>query len=528
MCSEVAMLKKYIDKFNKKSIFFILFLFTAFSILVYLFPLSGDDWAWGAQLGIDRLANGFENYNGRYAGNLLVLILTRSKVLRIIVMGTSFVCACIFPRMLSESKSVLFYMCGAVLFLLMPMETFVQAIVWTSGYSNYVPPILLIMLYFILIKNIFGHDMPRYSKGMPLLTVCIGFVSSLFMENVTLYNIVASVAVIIFCAIRFKRAYFTHILHFVGSILGALLMFSNSAYGFIATGEDTYRTTAFGGYFKLKEMIASHMDTVFELFFENNVIALFIFSLLCVGVCLLYLSNEESKKRKICGVIMTLINIVTLFIIYAKGQFKDWSVAMLSSRPVLVETAFLALISVTYFVSATIVIVICVKDKKTVYKSLFLLGGVAALIAPLMLVEPIGPRCFFPPYLMLITECVVLGVYIKDNLPLSKGAERLICASAMGVCVAMLFFFFNVYYTIHAYDVKRNEYLQKQIDAQTETVKMCKLPYSSWVWNGNPTYAPLDERYKLFYGIDKDVQFEFVEKEGFDIWAENFDGQLAE
>lgn len=517
------MLRKRIGKIDKKSMLFVVFLFLAFSILVYLFPFSGDDWAWGSQLGLDRLAGGFENYNGRYAGNLLVLLLTRSQILRIIIMGVSFACACTFPKLFSDGKGLTACVIGAVLFLLMPSGTFVQAVVWTSGYSNYVPPILLIMLYFILIKNIFGQGAPSYSRLMPIFAVFIGFVSSLFMENITLYNIAVSIAVIVFCAIRYKRAYFTHISYFVGSLLGALLMFSNSAYGFIAKGEDTYRTTALGGYFKLKEMLASHVDAVFEMFFENNIIALFIFSSLCAGVCLLYLSRAESKKRKTCGGIMTLINIVTLFLIYAKGRFVDWSVGMLSSRPVFVNTAFLTLISVMYFVSAAMVILLCVEERKVVYKSLFLLGSIAVLIVPLMVVEPIGPRCFFPPYLMLISVCVVLGVYINGELSLPKRGRMLICALSTAMCVSLLFFFFNVYHTIHVYDVKRNEYVQKQIDAQTDTVKMFNLPYSSCVWNGNPNYSPLDERYKLFYGIDEDIQFEFVDREEFDIWAENFD-----
>ena len=60
-------------------------------LLCYFFPYSGDDWAWGTQIGIDRLSTWFDNYNGRYAGNLLILILSRSKIIRIIVETLVFV-----------------------------------------------------------------------------------------------------------------------------------------------------------------------------------------------------------------------------------------------------------------------------------------------------------------------------------------------------------------------------------------------------------------------------------------------------
>ena len=53
------------------------------AILCYLFPYTGDDWAWGSKIGIDRLNNWFENYNGRYVGNLIVLAMTRSNPIQI-------------------------------------------------------------------------------------------------------------------------------------------------------------------------------------------------------------------------------------------------------------------------------------------------------------------------------------------------------------------------------------------------------------------------------------------------------------
>ena len=53
-------------------------LFVALSGLAFLFPLSGDDWSWGSSDGIGRLHDGFAGYNGRYLGNLSVLVLTRT------------------------------------------------------------------------------------------------------------------------------------------------------------------------------------------------------------------------------------------------------------------------------------------------------------------------------------------------------------------------------------------------------------------------------------------------------------------
>ena len=76
---------------NKKAlnrcIFTYLILFVILFFLCLLFPYSGDDWAWGSRIGIDRLSNWFDNYSGRYLGNLIVLALTRSNLLKAVTMS---------------------------------------------------------------------------------------------------------------------------------------------------------------------------------------------------------------------------------------------------------------------------------------------------------------------------------------------------------------------------------------------------------------------------------------------------------
>ena len=39
---------------NKKQIIFYSVIFAAFAVLAFLFPYSGDDWAWGSEIGMER------------------------------------------------------------------------------------------------------------------------------------------------------------------------------------------------------------------------------------------------------------------------------------------------------------------------------------------------------------------------------------------------------------------------------------------------------------------------------------------
>ena len=65
----------------------ILFAFFGFVYIMSTIPFCSDDWAWGASVGAQRLASHFRGYNGRYLGNLLILLLTKSNFIKTIGMA---------------------------------------------------------------------------------------------------------------------------------------------------------------------------------------------------------------------------------------------------------------------------------------------------------------------------------------------------------------------------------------------------------------------------------------------------------
>ena len=65
-------------------------IFVFLFILSYYFPYSNDDWVWGSKIGIERFENGFKDYNGRYLGNLLVILLTRSNIFKALLMTITY------------------------------------------------------------------------------------------------------------------------------------------------------------------------------------------------------------------------------------------------------------------------------------------------------------------------------------------------------------------------------------------------------------------------------------------------------
>ena len=127
-----------------------------FIILIFLcwmFPYTGDDWAWGSSIGIERLNTWFDNYSGRYVGNLIVLALTRSNLLKTITMAFMLTGIIYFVEKLTREKWT-FYL-SILLMIFLPKAVFRQAIVWTSGFSNYVMSVFFTLIYVDVYKRQF-------------------------------------------------------------------------------------------------------------------------------------------------------------------------------------------------------------------------------------------------------------------------------------------------------------------------------------------------------------------------------------
>ena len=161
-------------------------------------------------------------------------------------------------------------------------------------------------------------------------------------------------------------------------------------------------------------------------------------------------------------------------------------------------------------------------DRKTRLRVLFLLQSIPVLAAPLLVVNPVGERCLFASYMMLSAASVALLVYVMDRVRISAAAQKALVAVILSVCVVLMGMLVNIYRTVHQYDVLRNEYVRKQVDAGYKTVMMSRLPHEDQVWCSVPENL-WAERYKLFHGIDPDVEFELLEPVKFDEWMAAFD-----
>lgn len=476
-------------------------LFLCYAFLAWLFPYTGDDWSWGSSIGMDRLKIFFTDYNGRYAGNLLVLALTRSKLLDALVMAASFLLVCVLSYQYAEDRSKASLLMAACLYLLMPKDMWAQVAVWTAGFTNYVPSALIAGAYLVSVREITGQELSdqKDTPGRSVWMFVLAFVGALFVESITVFNICLAVAVIACMFLKFRTYRRAHIGFLLGSVTGALVMFGNGAYDRIAQGEDYYRHMPVGlrdtVYFALEQA-----EMILNCILSDN----FVFCVI-VSVLLLTLALLNMKSRKKRGLLPAVFHGGSLLLLW----WEETVSAAIMNRLVLPKLILhvIPLVAPLLYVFSILVMVLCFVEKGRRFRMLLPFYCAVVSLAPLLVVDPIGPRCVFIGYFFMMVFTVDLFGYVcKQMCPEEKWLNGVIGL----IVAAQLLFYVQIHYPIYYYDGLRLDFLKLQEAEGKQQVLMCDLPNSDYLWTPTPGGESWIQKYKLFYGLDEDLQFEFI------------------
>lgn len=495
--------------FSKKNIFFIILIVLVF-ILSYMFPYTHDDWAWGSSIGIDRLTTLFKDYNGRWLGNLLVILLTRNRILRSLVITSVFTGIVFYISKILNVKNNFMKILIIILIFLMPVFILAQAVAWTSGFSNYVVGVLLTLIYLNYNKEeLLDNKNKVINYKNIILYFILGFSSSLFIEHVTIYNVLISILFLILGKVIKKRITKINLSYMIGAILGAFLMFSNSAYYNVINNQDSYRQVGQNSMKIYFDELSQH------LFINNHFINIF------VGIlCLILIYGFLNKRKKIKNLYKKLLYGVCLFILMFLcldiyyvfindiklisnnlGNFFNNDLLISSN----IFNVLNGIIYGLYWILIFIIVLFLINDKKIKFRMFFELLSIVTMAAPLLVVKPIGPRCFFPIYIFFVIFAVDLFnyVFIKkinkiDNLNIFLKS----------ICVILLSFNIFIYGIAFSVEIQRKNYIDNNKD--NDLLVLPEIPSYEYMQMPNPTTDTFTDRFKLFYNIDKDVKLKFV------------------
>ena len=510
-------------KENKLHALFLTGLFILMCVLIYLCPLSGDDWDWGSKMGDDQLKNWFRDYNGRYAGNLIVIVLTRVPFLRITSIALTICALCLVPMLFFKRKSLLVAGLTALFILSMSWRMMVQGIFWTSGFVNYIPPILMTFAFFITARNLFEEESPSYSRRKTIIysifSFALGYISTMFMENITIYILIVSLFLALYSTIKFKRIYFHPYTHLLGSILGTICMFTNSAYGIILKGSDHYHRVSPLGQENLFDTALARIHSCVQYTLLECTTLLLSLTAICILATIVKVRG--GNKREYVPLICCSSSITIITIYYTLCRFpKIWAVVLRITPNIAIVFGITALILCASVLTTLFIIV---KDKTILFKMIFILAGFPILFGPMLFITPFGPRCTIPPYLCLVVFSVMFIEVIWEELSLSKLAKTIVSYVVIALSTCVLVYYIIVHIPMHKYKLMRLEYIEKQLDEGKTEIIVPNLPNMHLMQNGNVGHRYYHIGYKSYYNIPSNVKFIVLSPERFDAWVEEYE-----
>ncbi len=466
-------------KRNYLVILFTLFLM-AFSILV---PVLRDDLLHGSY-GIGL--NFMPKVNGRYLGNLFGVNMSSSLIIRIFVRTSVILGIVYIMYKTTGDKRRSFIVLAILAFLLTPMSIFRQAIVNSSCFANYVIPTFggLAVIY------VFFYRKATMNKWWMIGFLAFGIVNSLFVEHITIFNFLLSIFMFEYSVIRKRKEKYVYLMYMIGSVLGTFIMFSNPIYFLSFKGEDTYRSIN-----SISAILGRFFTIADEAFFDDKVNIY-----LSIVTSLVFLCNKNFKRRKLS---IALIVYIAAFLIYSIFSYEIKSDFFRNN-----EIYFNTIFSGIYLFALFLIVILSDFKKNDKFYLCFLLVSFILVLAPLMVVNPIGTRCYYPAYIFLALFNLKLASLVYKSEVFDKKKIE-ICLTVLVLSVMARYLY--IYGTVYIASNERYENIVKELANGDATVDFPILPYSQYLHGEVNCFKYYADSYKKYYNIDDNINFRMTD-----------------
>ena len=462
----------YKIKKNLNLLIELLLIFSFYLIIGRLLIHSGDDWAWGGSIGMNRLENRFDNYNGRYLGNILEMIITRNMFFRLIIYaGINTGIISLMYKLLNDKflPRYLFFM-----MLIIPIGIYGQTFGWLAGFANYnLSTFFLLLTYYLVRKN--------NSKSFIYLSIFIVSLSSqFFVENVSIANFILSFLFAIL-SIKDRKKLTKSIFWLAGSVLGLVIMFMNTAYH----SSNNMRGVS---NVDISNFPMTLITTWSEFFVKDNAILVIIFTVL------IYFINDKK------GLYANLsIPIATYF-----GFRSLLNISYLNQNTIFLIFEFILII---FFLISLIMTVYKAKkmDPDSKQSFFYYMFSSVLLLGPFLVLTPFGPRNILTSYVLLVL-CLfeMLNSIPKFYIP-SKKVIRILTLTVSSS--------FIVLHSINKIEENRRiTALKKDVSRGEEVIDFPKLPFEFLGHDLTPANGSVQSnRQKMYHNIPKNVQFKIID-----------------
>lgn len=464
-------------------------------------PYTHDDWDWGISNGIRQLV--YATLNARYVGNFFAVVMTRSELLKTLIMGIG---GFLIPYGLAvyaeqapgedsrERKLSAFLLCNVLMFLL-PREIWRQTYAWVAGFANYSVSAVFLLVWVREIRETFSRQSPDRGTGWWELVLC--FASSIlvqmFLENLAIYTVLLGAFLCGVHFVRNKKIPLKSILMLLGAIIGLIIMFSSRIYGSLwSTGEavDGYRSLSVGTQYSLMTtiyMLLSQAAVLAPLIFEENtVLCLTVLGLLTV--LLLQRQRKKGYMYALCG----LNGLFALYVLYS--YISTPTAAQLDGFPALAVNG-------AFFLTVAAETVLLLRGQKgALGAAVTIWFSVPGVILPLVFTLETGNRLFFTSDVFFALFAAVL-LCLTEKACLKKMTVLLLVGTVMLMC-----FYGYIYHGIGACKREREGLMALAAAENASSVTLPQYPHEDYIWAPNPVGEKREMFFRTFYHLPEGIE----------------------
>lgn len=483
------------NKVSSSNIFIMLLICLFYFIIAMLTPYTCDDWVWGSEVGIERLKNGFDNYNGRYLGNILEIIFTRQIFIKSVIMSFINTGIVFFSTKIiwKNARPINFGLIW-LLIMFLPLPIFSQTYGWAAGFANYNTAAFFTLFALYIFRDFFNSEWDIRSN-QPIFKlisiVFLGITSQLFVEHVTIFNFMLAVFLLIKSVIN-KRGVSRSVSYFIGTLVGAVVMFTNQSYITIIQGEDSYRTIDDTG-------LVERLFSIFTNYMSGQLIQNNILINMCISILLVILIKKGSKFKKMSRIFSLFLLAYPLYFLISRTVL---SVNFVSNSTLF--NLFNPIFSFVYILVIGFSFLLMVDKEKA--SLIFYICSFALVSAPLFFVTPLSPRCFLSSYIFLV---LITGTLFKDvnNIKTTIKLKPIILFGIF----SFISVFTIVFTMINRNYSFRTEYIQEQVSKNEKVIKLWRIPNDHFLWESTPNpNGYMEQNFRKYYGIPEDVKFDWI------------------
>ncbi len=461
-----------------------LIIFLLFEIILFLSPISGDDWGnyligeTGIYHSIGNAVGMYFDWEGRFVSRILINILTYHKILWNIVNGLSLTISVYYlKKLINPINNQITFLLILNILLFMNIYTFSQVIVWIAGNVTYTLVIPLLLYYFYTVLN-------TKDKGKIIgLILFLNIIIPMFVEHMGLILVIFNLYIMFKDLIINKSQNKRYFLYFIISLLSFIIMFISPG----SLKRASIENIAFNNLSFIGKMLSNLSNFIYYTFISN----IYTIILMIIANAYLIKNNFKNQKIKIFLYLFFLVIPFIIILISLLNHFVTNSfLNSLNQNNIFIQSYF-----ISYITFDIIMFILIFKEQSFTY----LLGILANTI---MLLSPTwGYRTGFFTYVFLsLAFIMVIDKYYKEKKTLN--------ILLFLVVILSFSFYIFLYINIYQANYERKKSIEKQ--KNNDVIVIERFPYFANC-NINPENTYHLTKFKEYYKIDANANIKLVD-----------------